>query len=104
MTWSKDNTISLLALLATCVPVVVLIVTCLLRQRRQRAKKQGEYLIKEIAMAAMLNKDSSFRRGGRTYPPRPAAFALWNASKGLHADGTGHRSEGCACCASRVLR
>ena len=44
MTWSKDNTISVLALFASCTPIFILIAAHLLRQRRLRAKKQRKYL------------------------------------------------------------
>ncbi|KAH6843562.1 hypothetical protein B0T12DRAFT_340830, partial [Alternaria alternata] len=40
MTWSKDNTLSVLALFASCTPVFILLAAHLLRQRRLRAKKQ----------------------------------------------------------------
>ncbi|OAG19958.1 hypothetical protein CC77DRAFT_1072016 [Alternaria alternata] len=40
MTWSKNNTISVLALFASCTPIFILLAAHLLRQRRLRAKKQ----------------------------------------------------------------
>ncbi|KAH6848494.1 hypothetical protein BKA58DRAFT_73142 [Alternaria rosae] len=42
MSWSKDNTISVLALLATCIPMIILMATCLLRQKRPRAKQRSQ--------------------------------------------------------------
>jgi len=59
MTWSKDNTISVLALLATCVPIFVLLAACLLRQRRRRANRQGEKPTNEGATRVLLTNDSS---------------------------------------------
>ncbi|KAF7672633.1 hypothetical protein GT037_009134 [Alternaria burnsii] len=40
MSWSKDNTISVLALFASCTPIFIMLAAYLLRQRRLRAKKQ----------------------------------------------------------------
>jgi NADH:ubiquinone oxidoreductase subunit 3 (subunit A) len=54
MTWSKDNTISVLALFASCTPIFILIAAHLLRQRRLRAKKQRRYLHRWTATAIML--------------------------------------------------
>jgi hypothetical protein len=54
MTWSKDNTISVLALFASCTPVFILLGAHLLRQRRVRAKKQRRYLLQWTVRAIML--------------------------------------------------
>jgi NADH:ubiquinone oxidoreductase subunit 3 (subunit A) len=56
MTWSKDNTISVLALFASCTPIFILIAAHLLRQRRLRAKKQRKYLCHWTATAIMLTE------------------------------------------------
>jgi hypothetical protein len=56
MTWSKDNTISVLALLASCMPIFILVAAHLLRQRRLRAKKQRGYLRQWTATVTMLTE------------------------------------------------
>jgi hypothetical protein len=56
MTWSKDNTISVLALFASCTPIFILLVAHLLRQRRLRARKQRRYLRQGNATAIMLTE------------------------------------------------
>ncbi|CAI9627625.1 unnamed protein product [Alternaria burnsii] len=43
MAWSKDNTISVLALFASCTPIFILLGAHLLRQRRLRAKQQPRF-------------------------------------------------------------
>jgi hypothetical protein len=56
MTWSKDNTISVLALFASCTPIFILIAAHLLRQRRLRAKKQRKYLPQWTVKAIILTE------------------------------------------------
>lgn len=56
MTWSKDNTISVLALFASCTPIFMLLAAHLLRQRRLRAEKQRKYLRRWTATAIMLTE------------------------------------------------
>ena len=56
MSWSKDNTISVLALFASCTPVFILIAAQLLRHRRLRAEKQRGYLRQWTATAIMLTE------------------------------------------------
>ena len=56
MTWSKDNTISVLALFASCTPIFILIAAHLLRRRRMCAKKQRRYLRQWTATAIMLTE------------------------------------------------
>jgi hypothetical protein len=54
MAWSKDNIIAVLALLATCAPIIILVVTFLLRRRRN-AKMRGQSQSKPALMKVANN-------------------------------------------------
>jgi NADH:ubiquinone oxidoreductase subunit 3 (subunit A) len=56
MSWSKDNTISVLALFASCTPIFIMLAAYLLRQRRLRAKKQRRYPRQWTVTALMLTE------------------------------------------------
>lgn len=56
MSWSKDNTISVLALFASCTPIFIMIAAHLLRQRRLRAEKQRGYLRQWTVKAIILTE------------------------------------------------
>ena len=71
MTWSKDNTISVLALFASCTPIFILLAAHLLRQRRLRAKKQRRYLRQWNATAIMLTETARLDVEGTPTAPQP---------------------------------
>jgi hypothetical protein len=62
MAWSKENIIAILALIATCAPILILAVTLLLRQRRLRcASKHCTFPVDNYARGANVNSGDRCR-------------------------------------------
>jgi hypothetical protein len=55
MAWSKDNIIAILALLATCAPIIILVVKFLLRRRRRNVKMRGQSQSKPVVTKVANN-------------------------------------------------